>query len=239
MDISQRIKAIRVDKGIKQADLAKQLNMERTSYHRFENRGDKLTIEQASEIAKALGVTLYDLLVDDNGSGTELAKEISRCRTRIEELEDRIKDKQSIIDASSRGKGKLLEQIESAILHVGAYDLKLGSEHELTEALENYKNEPDNYMWLFPYKFSNEEYLKIVYHLYQTDQKYFYLVWRLIENGVIDSKKPFIKPFLVLSRMIWPNIESVPTYIKEAMDELGLTLTDLEAMAHRASITSN
>ncbi|GAB3956407.1 hypothetical protein GCM10028805_46160 [Spirosoma harenae] len=84
MSISDNIRTIRVAKGLKQSDLAKALDIETSNYNRFENRGDKLTIEQVKRIANALGVTLGELLgYEDAG----LPKELEMLRERIKELE--------------------------------------------------------------------------------------------------------------------------------------------------------
>lgn len=68
MDISKNIKDIREGKGLKQSEIAKQLGIERQNYSRLEKRGKKLTIEQLESIAKALGVSLQDVLFGQNRS---------------------------------------------------------------------------------------------------------------------------------------------------------------------------
>lgn len=62
MDLSRAIESIRKEKRISKAEMAKMLDMDPSNYSRLEGRSDKLTIEQTSQIANALGVTLVDLL---------------------------------------------------------------------------------------------------------------------------------------------------------------------------------
>jgi transcriptional regulator with XRE-family HTH domain len=58
MDISENIRKLRESKGYTQSKLADILQMERGNYHRLENRGNKMTIEQLQGIADALGVSV-------------------------------------------------------------------------------------------------------------------------------------------------------------------------------------
>lgn len=62
MDITTRIKTLRTKKGLKQADMAEKLQMERSNYSRLENRGNDLTFSQIEQIAKAMGVSTLELL---------------------------------------------------------------------------------------------------------------------------------------------------------------------------------
>lgn len=105
MDITQRIKEEREKRGIKQVDMANFLNLERSNYTRLENRGSKLTLDQIAGIASAIGISPAELLglesskaeqqseINDN----DKVKEIDDLKKRVTELEDRIKDKESIM----------------------------------------------------------------------------------------------------------------------------------------------
>lgn len=106
MDTTKAIKALRERSGIRQADVAKALGMERTNYHRLENRGDKLTIEQLRKIAETLGVTVMDLLTfgDENQSGSA-ENDVLRLTARLEELEE--------LTSVYRKNAKLLEDAEA------------------------------------------------------------------------------------------------------------------------------
>lgn len=65
MNVTDNIKAIREAKKISQAYVASALNMERANYYRLEHRGNKLTIEQLSAIAGALGVSVVELFTGE------------------------------------------------------------------------------------------------------------------------------------------------------------------------------
>lgn len=98
MSVTDNIKAIRSRKGIPQAEIARRLEIEPSSYHRLENRGDKLTLEQTENIAQALGVTKLELLTW--GESTNSLKDEGECnqlQKRVLELEDRLKDKDKVI----------------------------------------------------------------------------------------------------------------------------------------------
>lgn len=102
-NLSKRIKSIRESKEIRQSDVAKELNIERTNYHRIENRGDKLSIEQAKAIAAALDVSLSELLgldapVENEGKVKELEKRIEELESRIKDKDDRIKNVEYILN---------------------------------------------------------------------------------------------------------------------------------------------
>lgn len=97
MDLSERIRSVRLAKGLKQSDLAKSLNIEQSNYNRFERRGNKLTYEQIERIADALGVSVAELLSiqyskdDKQTSGQQdrigyLEKENERLKAENREL---------------------------------------------------------------------------------------------------------------------------------------------------------
>lgn len=99
MDISNNIKAVRSTKGIAQAELARRLELDPSSYHRLENRGNKLSIEQAESIAEALEITLLELLTwGEQAVNDPKSADDEQLQKRVEELEDRLKDKQFIIE---------------------------------------------------------------------------------------------------------------------------------------------
>jgi transcriptional regulator with XRE-family HTH domain len=89
VDISANIKAIRHVKGISQAEIARRLDVEPPSYHRLENRGKKLSIEQLEEIASALGVSLLELLTweEDKADTTAESSDVGQLKKRVKELE--------------------------------------------------------------------------------------------------------------------------------------------------------
>jgi transcriptional regulator with XRE-family HTH domain len=90
MNISERIKIFRERKGFTQQQIADKLGIERPNYSRLEKRGDKLTIEQLKDITNALGVTLKELLFDEQSTDIERELEFSKHRLDALEKENKI-----------------------------------------------------------------------------------------------------------------------------------------------------
>lgn len=82
MDISKSIRAIREERRLTQQDVADILEMERSNYARLEARGNKLTLEQLEKIGEALGVSVFELLGQD--------EEVEKVLGRKEKLEEEI-----------------------------------------------------------------------------------------------------------------------------------------------------
>lgn len=122
--ISRRIKAIRAEKGISQTDLAQKIGVERSNYHRLENRGEKLAYELLDRIATALDVSVIDLLTDQEFG--EAATEPGSLARRVTELEDRLRDKQQIID-SLEVTTRFIQKRIYDILFATAQELRLAS----------------------------------------------------------------------------------------------------------------
>lgn len=99
MGVSERIKAIREEKRIKQIDIAATLNLDPSYYARLEKRGEKMSIEQLHGIADALGVSLGELLGIEGKGGAEDGERVKELEGRVKELEDRVKDKEFRIKA--------------------------------------------------------------------------------------------------------------------------------------------
>jgi len=60
--VSGNIKRIRYEKRLHQSYCANFLQMERSNFHRLENRDTELSIIQLCQIAEALDCSIYDLL---------------------------------------------------------------------------------------------------------------------------------------------------------------------------------
>ena len=102
MDVSSNIKSIRESKNIKQIDVAKALDLDPSYYYRLEKeRGSKLTLGQLEKIAGALGVSVIELLTGETTKigDSEREKELEK---RVGELEDRIKDKEALINLKDK-----------------------------------------------------------------------------------------------------------------------------------------
>ncbi|WP_298358805.1 helix-turn-helix domain-containing protein [Runella sp.] len=139
MSLVQRIKEVREAKKLSQSEVANALNMERSNYHRLENRGEKLTIEQLESIAGALGVSVVELLTGEP-EAVENDERVTELVKRVEELEDRVKDKQFKIDAIEREakifRELVFETLSEAVGH--------------SDKLESYVQVIESNKWLIP-----------------------------------------------------------------------------------------
>lgn len=64
MILSERVKKLRVDRGLSQEVVAKQLDISRPSYDKIENGDKELTVSQATRLANLFGVSLDELLFE-------------------------------------------------------------------------------------------------------------------------------------------------------------------------------
>lgn len=139
MGVSERIKAIREVKRIKQIDVAATLNLDPSYYARLEKRGEKMSIEQLQSIADALGVSLGELLgTDDKVIEIETSSSSKEMEKRIKELEDYLKIFQEILKVyteNSNFLGKnLIYRVQSEILKT-AFELEILTENKQNEWL--------------------------------------------------------------------------------------------------------
>lgn len=66
--IIRKIRIIRIDKGIKQRDIAKAIFVTPTAYNRMEKGRTQITVRNLLLIAKALKVDICDLITDKGNS---------------------------------------------------------------------------------------------------------------------------------------------------------------------------
>ena len=81
--LSEKIRSIRKQKGIKQSEIATALGVETNNYPRIERRGDKMTVEMLYRIAKALDTSVSELLETDQGQDAvikDLSAKLERLR---------------------------------------------------------------------------------------------------------------------------------------------------------------
>ncbi len=97
--VSQRIKEIRAQKGIPQAEMAKALDLDRSNYHRIENRGEKLSVEVLDRIARTLDVPLELLITGKTRDDLRAEEqELISLRQRVADLEEQLRDKQKLME---------------------------------------------------------------------------------------------------------------------------------------------
>lgn len=119
MDISKNITSVREKKGLKQSDIADKMGIDQPNYSRLEKRGNKLSVEQLISIAMALDVPLSQILSVENPSEKVRIQELEK---RGVELEERVKDKQSIIDSFDFDVSTVLEGLGADIINFFSVD---------------------------------------------------------------------------------------------------------------------
>ncbi len=99
MGLSERIIALRTSKGITQTFIAECLNMDRGNYSRLEKRGEKMTVEQLIGIAKALGVSLGELLEEKVSGDANQLTEIKEQGLEMGYLKELLDSKKKEIES--------------------------------------------------------------------------------------------------------------------------------------------
>jgi transcriptional regulator with XRE-family HTH domain len=69
-DVNARIKRLRQDRGLTQQQLASKADLAMTTVHRIESDAVEPTVSTLEAIARALDVSLSDLLADDEPQPT-------------------------------------------------------------------------------------------------------------------------------------------------------------------------
>lgn len=104
MPLADTIKTLRALKGVKQATIAKALGTERTNYHRIENRGNKMTLEQLEKIAQALDVTLIELLTyGEEVIYADSSERMAKLESQLHSLQE---ENRYLVDLLSIAKGR-------------------------------------------------------------------------------------------------------------------------------------
>jgi transcriptional regulator with XRE-family HTH domain len=86
--LKEKIKKIRKEKRLSQSELAEIAGITRVSYTYFENgTTDKLSLDAAKGIAKALEVSFNELFEVDNPDLDKAKKEIERLKKMVKDLE--------------------------------------------------------------------------------------------------------------------------------------------------------
>ena len=90
MNIGERIKKLRTEKGITQSKLANKMNISQATVVSFESENANPTIETLKKIAAALDITMYDIfdLKIDNMSDQDI-----ECLKTFQKLNKKGKDK--------------------------------------------------------------------------------------------------------------------------------------------------
>lgn len=103
--INEKIKLLRKQRGISQVEVAKAAGINQASYSNIEKGDTKsITIEVGKGIAKAFGIQfseLFDIEIS-NPQDSVLESEIATLKTQNQDLIDKIKEKEKLIDLYER-----------------------------------------------------------------------------------------------------------------------------------------
>lgn len=192
MSVSDNIKAIRHKEGLAQAEIARRLEVEPSSYHRLENRGDKMTLEQVDSVAKALGVSRIELLTWNEEPALN-NEDNAQALPRIQELEDRLRDKNKLIERLDT----LEKELDSANSAVADYIWELIDQ----EAIDTHVGEVELHystparvlnvsMELYSKSFKDNTLIDDSYHTYDiilTDAQIADTFYKLLEDKQVIS----------------------------------------------------
>lgn len=194
MTVTNKIAKIRETKGMSKADMAKALDMNFSNYHRLEGRGNKLTIEQVSSIAKVLGVSLIELLT----WGEE--KEIQ---------EPAVDEYKEVQREMIRLQGRMIEYLGQGVLRTilnsAWYEFANAQDLDGNYLYTDYDSDPKTHIMFLKFdEVKWEQFLST--YLEKSD-----LVERLVYNGVVKRKDLTIQ-----------NLNSIPkpeTIIRQVIEE--------------------
>lgn len=90
--MSNRLKVLRKEKGLTQADLAKVLNTNQSQYGKYENGKTNLSLENAQILSEYFGVTLSYLLGFDDDSCIDGSKKMTPFQSLVRDKEISLKE---------------------------------------------------------------------------------------------------------------------------------------------------
>ena len=197
MDLSDKIKAIREAKNIKQIDVAKALELDPSYYFRLEKRGDKLTVDQLKSIAVVLGVSVMELLTGEP-QAVQNDERVKELKERIGELEDRVKDKELIVKNAKNVINEILDYVETHIKesiyslaekhNIGTVTVEYDSGKKVSMTIQEYENdyefEKESFSTLHTLSQSEEQYL--FNQFIESDEDEFFEYF--FRRGLIDDK---------------------------------------------------
>ncbi len=86
--VGERVRAIRRERGMTQAELAKLLDTHFTSISQIERGLRGITVQQLVKLALALNVTPNEILLKGNGTSPALSRRRSRILRQLQRLEE-------------------------------------------------------------------------------------------------------------------------------------------------------
>lgn len=115
MKIGERIRALRLDDGMTQEELAQRVGLKKQNISRYENSRVEPNIRTAKRIADALGVSLEEMAVGVTVSETPISsnlEQFSSAAIFTEDEQELITKYQQLTDLN---KGRVLQQIDTLL----------------------------------------------------------------------------------------------------------------------------
>ena len=113
--IGERIRALRLDAGMTQEELAQRIGLKKQNISRYENSRVEPNIRTAKRIAEALGVSLEEMAVGVTVSETPISSELEQFSSAA----ILTKDEQELLakyqQLTELNKGRVLQQIDTLI----------------------------------------------------------------------------------------------------------------------------
>ena len=145
MDIRERIRAIRHDKRLSQAELARRVGVKPTNYLQLEKRGNGISYEQLEKFAAAFEMSVVELLTyGEDLPDRQRVRELEKEKEEIQKQRDTLQKRIDRIDAYSDFV-KSQKKVEKEDKPMGALGRKVGEIAKLItrrqhEDFENFIN---------------------------------------------------------------------------------------------------
>lgn len=115
MKIGERIRALRLDAGMTQEELAQRIGLKKQNISRYENSRVEPNIRTAKRIAEALGVSLEEMAVGVTVSETPISSELEQFSSAAILTEDEQELLAKYQQLTELNKGRVLQQIDTLI----------------------------------------------------------------------------------------------------------------------------
>lgn len=115
MKIGERIRALRLDAGMTQEELAQRIGLKKQNISRYENSRVEPNIRTAKRIAEALGVSLEEMAVGVTVSETPFSSELDQFSSAAILTEDEQELLAKYQQLTELNKGRVLQQIDTLI----------------------------------------------------------------------------------------------------------------------------
>lgn len=115
MKIGERIRALRLDAGMTQEELAQRIGLKKQNISRYENSRVEPNIRTAKRIAEALGVSLEEMAVGVTVSETPISSDLEQYSSAAILTEDEQELLAKYQQLTELNKGRVLQQIDTLI----------------------------------------------------------------------------------------------------------------------------